>query len=128
MLPPIDRRPPYLQGALAAMETEGELAVTTSIEFLQLSQATNAVATQASIAEVQTRVATADSLLTTLLVAITLYAAWQTRIAVNRAQPTPQVSMSAPSPVEIVLIVPRRFAGLRRLLHPSDGGTEQIRP
>lgn len=123
-----DRADSYVEGLQAAAGIDSEIGVATALDLLQLTQDAEAAMTQARIAEVQTRVASQDSLLTTLLVLITLYYAWQTRLAVvqSRAIPQPPLPASTFAP-EIVLVVPRRFARVRRWLRPTSESTEQIR-
>jgi hypothetical protein len=118
--------------ALATMRTADALLqggdesnVDVSIDLLQVSQMADAVAMQAVVAEAQTRVAHSVALLTTLLVLVTLYSGWQTRSTASVIQEQLAAAAQRSAEAEVVLVVPRRLAGLRRWVRPTSRLVEE---
>jgi hypothetical protein len=111
--------------ARALLESGDESGVNASIDLLQISQMADAVAMQAVVAEAQTRVANSVALLTTLLVLAALYSGWQTRSTASMIQEQLAAVGQRSSEAEVVLVVPRRLAGLRRWVRPTSRVVEE---
>lgn len=113
----------YLTTAGAVIEARGEDGLDLATALLQISQSASTTATQARIAEAQTRLTTSVALLTTVLVLATVYSAWQSRQQLQHVQ----MAAQRPAQPEVVLIVPRRFRRMRRWLRPKSTGLEEVR-
>jgi hypothetical protein len=111
--------------AQGIVEGSGKPGVGPALDLMAVSQAADAAANQAVVAEAEMRVASSIALLTTLLVFVTLYAGWQSRAASLELRQQLQAAAQQRGHPEIVLVLPRRFARVRRWLRPTSTAVEE---